>query len=47
VIEVAESATATTGDLVQMIERDRQVINLYAYDEYLARLNEGTTQPVS
>lgn len=27
VVEVAESTTATTGDLVQMIERDRQVIH--------------------
>lgn len=108
VVEVAESTTKTTGDLVQMIERDRQVIHefgrgaataarvhdlasrfvvfrptiaaealslsappvyaavgrleevgilrevtgrqrgkLYVYDEYLARLNEGTTQPAS
>lgn len=108
VVEVAESTTATTGDLVQMIERDRQVIHefgrgaataarvhdlasrfvifrptsaaevlglsappvyaavrrleqagilrevtgrqrgkLYVYDEYLMRLNEGTTQPAS
>jgi Fic family protein len=108
VIEVAESTTATTGDLVQMIERDRQVIHefgrgaataarvhdlasrfvvfrptvaaealglsappvyaavnrleqagilrevtgrqrgkLYVYDEYLARLNEGTTEPAA
>lgn len=108
VVEVAESTTATTGDLVQMIERDRRVIHefgrgattaarvhdlasrfvvfrptvaaevlelsappvyaavnrleeagilrevtgrqrgrLYAYDEYLARLNEGTTEPPS
>lgn len=105
---MAESTTKTTGDLVQMIERDRQVIHgfgrgaataarvhhlascfvvfrptvaaevlglsappvyaavgrleaagilreltgrqrgkLYAYDEYLARLNEGTTQPAA
>jgi cell filamentation protein, protein adenylyltransferase len=105
-IEVAESTAATTRDLVQMIERDRQVIHgfgrgaltavrihdlasrfvvfrpilaarrlglsappvyaavrrleeagivrevtgrergkLYVYDEYLARLNEGTTEP--
>ena len=104
VVEVAESTTATTGDLVHMIERDRQTIHefgraaataarvhdllsrfvlmrptvaakllhlsappvygafnrleeagilrevsgrqrgkLYVYDEYLARLNEGTT----
>ena len=108
VVEVAESTTATTGDLVQMIERDRQLIHefgrgaataarvhdlasrfvifrptsaaealglsappvyaavhrleqagilrevtgrqrgkLYVYDEYLMRLNEGTTQPAS
>jgi Fic family protein len=108
VVEVAESTTSTTGDLVQMIERDRQVIHefgrgaataarvhdlasrfvifrptsaaevlglsappvyaavrrleqagilrevtgrqrgkLYVYDEYLMRLNEGTTQPAS
>jgi Fic family protein len=108
VIEVAESTTKTTGDLVQMIERDRQVIHefgrgaataarvhdlasrfvvfrptvaaealglsappiyaavnrleqagilrevtgrqrgkLYVYEEYMARLNEGTTQPAS
>ncbi len=108
VIEVAESTTATTRDLVQMIERDRQAIHefgrgaatasrvhdlasrfvvlrpadsagvlglsappvysavrrleaagilrevtgrqrgkLYVYDEYLARLNEGTTEPAS
>jgi Fic family protein len=108
VVEVAESTTATTGHLVQMIERDRQVIHefgrgaataarvhelasrfvifrptsaaevlglsappvyaavrrleqagilrevtgrqrgkLYVYDEYLTRLNEGTTQPAS
>ena len=108
VVEVAESTTATTGHLVQMIERDRQVIHefgrgaataarvhelasrfvifrptsaaetlglsappvyaavrrleqagilrevtgrqrgkLYVYDEYLMRLNEGTTQPAS
>lgn len=108
VIEVAESTTATTGDLVQMIERDRHTIHefgraaataarvhdlasrlvvvrptvaaevlglstppvynavnrleeagilrevtgrqrgkLYVYDEYLARLNEGTTEPPS
>jgi Fic family protein len=108
VIEVAESTTATTGDLVHMIERDRQTIHgfgrgaataarvhdlasrfvvlrptaaaealglsappvysavnrleeagilrevtgrqrgkLYVYDEYLARLNEGTTEPPS
>ena len=106
VVEVAESTTATTGDLVQMIERDRHTIHgfgrgaataarvhdlasrfvvfrptvaaevlglsappvygavnrleeagilrevtgrqrgkLYVYDEYLARLNEGTTEP--
>jgi Fic family protein len=106
VIEVAISTTATTGDLIQMIERDRQVIHefgrgaataarvhelasrfvvfrptvaagalglsappvyaavarleeagilrevtgrqrgkLYVYDEYLARLNEGTDDP--
>jgi len=108
VIEVAESTTATTRDLVHMIERDRQAIHefgrgaatalrvhdlasrfvvlrpadaagvlglsappvygavrrleeagilrevtgrqrgkLYVYDEYLARLNEGTTEPAS
>lgn len=108
VVEVAESTTATTGDLVQMIERDRQTIHgfgrgaataarvhdlasrfvvlrpteaaetlglsappvysavnrleeagilrevsgrrrgkLYAYDEYLTRLSEGTTEPPS
>lgn len=108
VIEVAEATTTTTGDLVQMIERDRQVIHefgrgaataarvhelasrfvvfrpttaaemlglsappvyaavnrleeagilrevtgrqrgkLYVYDEYLGRLNEGTTEPAS
>jgi len=108
VVEVAESTTATTGDLVQMIERDRHTIHefgrgaataarvhdhasrvvvfrptvaaqvlglsappvygainrleeagilrevtgrqrgkLYVYDEYLARLNEGTTEPPS
>ena len=108
VVEVAESTTATTSDLVQMIERDRQTIHgfgrgaataarvhdlasrlvvlrptdaakqlglsappvysavnrleeagilrevsgrqrgkLYAYDEYLARLSEGTTEPAS
>jgi Fic family protein len=107
VIEVAESTTATTSDLVHMIERDRQKIHqfgrgaatalrihdlaarfvvfrptsaakvlklsmppvygavqrledagilrevtgrkrgkLYVYDEYLGRLNEGTTEPV-
>jgi Fic family protein len=107
VIEVAESTTATTRDLVHMIERDRQKIHqfgrgaatalrvhdlaarfvvfrptaaakvlklsmppvygavrrlegsgilrevtgrkrgkLYVYDEYLDRLNEGTTEPV-
>jgi cell filamentation protein, protein adenylyltransferase len=107
VIEVAESTTATTRDLVHMIERDRQKIHefgraaatalrvhdlaarfvvfrptsaarvlklseppvyaavrrleeakilrevtgrkrgkLYVYDEYLGRLNEGTTEPV-
>ncbi len=106
VVEVAESTTATTGDLIQMIERDRRTIHefgrgaataarvhdlasrfvvfrptvaaeqlglsappvynavsrleeagilrevtgrqrgkLYVYDEYLARLNEGTTEP--
>jgi Fic family protein len=106
VVEVAESTTATTRDLVHMIERDRQTIHgfgraaataarvhdlatrfvvfrptsaarvlklsdppvyaavrrleeagilrevtgrkrgkLYVYDEYLARLNEGTTEP--
>jgi len=106
VVDVAESTTATTGQLVQMIERDRQAIHelgrgaatalrihdhasrfvvfrpttaaetlglsappvyaavrrleeagilrevtgrrrgkLYAYDEYLTRLNEGTTEP--
>lgn len=106
VIEIAESTTATTGELVQMIERDRQAIHefgrgaataarvhdlasrfvvfrptvaaevlglsappiysavnrleeagilrevtgrqrgkLYVYDEYLARLNEGTIEP--
>jgi Fic family protein len=106
VVEVAESTTATTSDLVQMIERDRHAIHefgrgaatavrvhdlasrfvvfrptaaagalglsappvyaavkrleevgilrevtgrqrgkLYVYDEYLARLNEGTTEP--
>jgi Fic family protein len=108
VIEVAESTTQTTGDLVHMIERDRQTIHglgrgaataarvhdlasrfvvlrptdaaemlglsappvysavnrleglgilreisgrqrgkLYAYDEYLSRLSEGTTEPPS
>lgn len=108
VIEVAESTTATTRDLVHMIERDRQAIHefgrgaatalrvhhlasrfvvlrptdaaevlelsappvygavrrleeagilrevtgrqrgkLYVYNEYLARLNEGTTEPAS
>lgn len=108
VVEVAESTTATTGDLVHMIERDRHKIHefgrgaataarvhdlasrfvvfrptvaadllrlsappvynavsrleqagilrevtgrqrgkLYVYDEYLARLNEGTTEPPS
>lgn len=108
VVEVAESTTATTGDLVHMIERDRHSIHefgrgaataarvhdlasrfvvlrpttaakllglsappvysavnrleeagilrevsgrqrgkLYVYDEYLARLNEGTTEPPS
>lgn len=108
VVEVAESTTATTGDLVHMIERDRHTIHgfgrgaataarvhdlasrfvvfrptaaaqalglsappvysavnrleeagilrevtgrqrgkLYVYDEYLARLNEGTTEPPS
>jgi Fic family protein len=108
VVEVAESTTATTQDLVQMIERDRQTIHefgraaatalrvhdlasrfvvfrpttaaealelsdppvyaavrrlegagilrevtgrkrgkLYVYDEYLARLNEGTTEPAT
>jgi hypothetical protein len=108
VIEVAQSTTATTRDLVQMIERDQQAIHdfgrgaatalrvhdlasrfvvlrppdaaeilelsappvysavgrleeagilrevtgrrrgkLYVYDEYLARLNEGTTEPAS
>lgn len=107
VIEVAESTTATTRELVQLIERDRKAIQgfgrgaataarlhdlaskqvvirptgaaqalrlsappvyaalgrleeagilrevtgrrrgkLYVYDEYLARLNEGTTEPV-
>ena len=106
VVEVAESTTTTTGNLVQMIERDRHTIHgfgraaataarvhdlasrfvvfrptlaakelglsappvyaavnrleqagilreitgrqrgkLYVYDEYLARLNEGTTEP--
>ncbi|MGH2955002.1 MAG: Fic family protein [Solirubrobacterales bacterium] len=108
VVEVAESTTATTRELVHMIERDRQTIHgfgraaatalrvhdlasrfvvfrpptaakalglsdppvyaavrrleeakilrevtgrqrgkLYVYDEYLARLNEGTTEPAS
>jgi Fic family protein len=108
IVEVAESTTTTTRQLVQMIERDRQTIHgfgrgaatalrvhdlasrfvvlrpttaaqllqlsdppvyaavrrleeagilrevtgrqrgkLYVYDEYLARLNEGTTEPVS
>ena len=108
VVEIAESTTATTGDLIHMIERDRQTIHgfgrgaataarvhdlasrfvafratmaadalelsappvysaiarleeagilrevtgrqrgkLYVYDEYLARLNEGTTEPPS
>jgi cell filamentation protein, protein adenylyltransferase len=108
VVEVAESTTATTGDLVHMIERDRQRIHefgrgaataarvhdlasrfvvlrptdaaetlglssppvysavkrleeigilreisgrqrgkIYAYDEYLSRLSEGTTEPPS
>lgn len=108
IIEVAEATTATTKSLVEMIERDRQMIHgfgrsaftalrvhdlasrvvvlrppaaatalglsdppvyaavrrleeagilrevtgrqrgkLYVYDEYLARLNEGTTEPPS
>ena len=108
VVEVAEATTATTGELVHMIERDRKAIHgfgrgaptalrlhdlasrvvvfrptvaakilglsdppvyaavrrleehgilrevtgrqrgkLYVYDEYLARLNEGTTEPAA